>query len=602
MNVRPVDRMYLRAEEALSNRNLREAEKLAERLLQSTNGETKSHVLWARVLAARGQLHRAIRHLRSVKGETGPALNQQLGRLHHDAGQLEQARIVFMDCVHNCPDDAETWLGLSAVCARQGRLQQAADACTQAISRQPENVQGYLSLGQILQRRRCIDQAIAVYRQGLVLLPDSSELLCDLGAALLAGGRVDAAVETLGQSLMVKPVNHAALFNLGSALMERGDFAAAAQRLEQLLRLRPGMADAWYKLVHCRRQDASSTRHLSQMKMLLGQARLTDKDRARLCFALGKALDDLAEHQAAFMAFSEANAIRAKSLNFNDLSFADRVDRIISEFQPQLFERCHASTHGGKEQGGEKPSGERLSGEQLSGGKLVFIIGLPRSGAGLLNQVLCAHSKVTTIGANERAEQAKQGILQMFSASAPYPDVVQLLNAELIRDLSVKFLDGVPVADRLITDTTTSNFLSLGLLKLLFPAAKIVHLTRSPRDLCLSMFFNDLADDSDYAFDLDHLVAIHAQYLRLIDHWSTLWPQQMHSLSYEDLVSDFDSEIKALFDFLGLQAEPACYYFHTRKNPVATSSSWQVRQPLYNSSVGRWRNYQDQLGPLASLP
>ena len=249
------------------------------------------HVLRARVLGARGQLHRAIRHLRSIKGEIGPAIKQELGRLHHAAGQLEQSRFAFMDCLQQCPDDADTWLRLAVVCIGQGRMQQAAGACTQAISQQADN-------------------------------------------------------------------------------LERGDFAAAEQRLEQVLRLRPALADAWYKLV--------------------------------------------------------------------------------------------------------------------------FIVGLPRSGANLLNQVSCAHSKVTTIGSNERAEQARQAVETRFSASIPYPDVVQSLNGEMIEKMSAGFLEGVRVADRLITDTTTSNFMNLGLLKLLFPAARVLHLTRNPRDLCLSMYFNDL--------------------------------------------------------------------------------------------------------------
>ena len=582
MNARPMERMYLRAEEALSSRNLREAEKLAERILQIANGETRADVLWARVLAARGQLHRAIRYLRSIKGETGPALNRELGRLHHTLGQLEQARVAFMDCVQQCPDDAETWLCLADVCCRQGRLQQAATSCSQAISQQPENVEAYLRLGQILQRSGSVEQAIAIYREGLRVLPDSSQLLCDLGVALLAAGQIDAAVDALGRSLQVKPVNHTALFNLGSALMKRGDFAAGEQRLEQVLRLRPGLADAWYKLVHCRRQDGANTRRVSQMQLLLGQAKLVGRDRARVCFALGKALDDVDAHRAAFAAFNEANTIRAQSLDFNESVFADQVDRIIAKFRPELYE----------------PFTARSAGVD----KLVFVVGLPRSGAVLLNQVLCAHSSATTIGANDRAVRAKRQIVQMFNSSAPYPDAVGMLDAELIKELSAQFLQGVGVGDRLITDTSTSNFINLGLLKLLFPSARILHLTRGPRDLCLSMYFNDLADVHNYAFDLNHLVAIHGHYLRLIDHWSRLWPDHMHSVSYEGMVGNFDHEMVAALGFLGLQTEPACYSFHTRKNPVPTTSSWRVRQPLYKSSVGRWRNYRDQLGPLVNLP
>jgi tetratricopeptide (TPR) repeat protein len=581
MNIRPLDRIYQRAEEALGNRNLREAEKLAERVLQSADNEVRAHLLWARVLSAKGQLHRSIRYLRSIKGKSSPQLSQELGRLHHAAGQLEQARQAFLETVQECPDDADTWLRLADVCWQQGRHQQAAEACTQAIRQQPQEVTGYLRLGQLLQQCRSIDRAVAVYREGLSLLPDSAELLCDLGVALLASGRIDEAVESLGESLRAKPVNHAALFNLGSALMERGDFAAAEQRLEQVLRLRPALADAWYKLMHCRRQDESNAHHLSQMRSVLKQARLVESDRARLCFALGKALDDMADQQAAFEAFNEANALRAQSLNFNGNSLANQVDRVISVFKPELFEHSDHQSDGGAQ--------------------LVFFVGLPRSGGALLNQVLCAHSGVTTIGAHDRAAQIRQRIQQMFSTSAPYPDAVEMLNTELVEDFSKQFTRGLRLTDRLITDLSAGNFLNLGLLKLLFPAARIVQLTRSPRDLCLSMYFNDLADVHDYAFDLNDLVATHHLYQRLMKHWTSLWPEQIHTLSYEQLVGDFDPAVSAALDFLGLEFETGCRNFHTRKNSVGAASSWRVRQPLYESSVGRWRHYQEQLGPLTDL-
>jgi tetratricopeptide (TPR) repeat protein len=575
--VNPRADLVSRTQIALQRRHTRQAEKLAERLIRDDPADPEGIALLAQAVAARGQMQRAVRLLRQGGADDNPDLSLVLGGILATAGRWEEARQAYVSGLKKRPQETRAWLELAALLRRQGSLTGAAEAYANAIRADPVCQQGYLRLGELLQQGRSWERALAVYREGLKVMPRSPELLCHLGAALLSTHQVDKAIEALTQSLGIKPVNDAALYNLGCALLERGDFEAAECRFEQLLRLRPLMADGWYRKALCRRQGDTDLDTRDRLQALVESDSLDEDGQARILFALGKTLDDQGQHDLAFDALARANAIRKQQHAHDPTADTRLTNELIEVFQPELVRKLCQWPERGRE--------------------LVFLVGLPRSGVTLLDQVLGGHSKIATLGSHDGMSKAKA---QLFSDQTTdtvgYPAAITHINPDLVHAVAVHYLRNLPVRAPLITDRSLTNAGNLGLIKLLFPAARILLLERDPRDCALSMYFNDLGDG--YAFDLQHIQARQQDYQRLIQHWQSLWPEDFQVVRYEDLVADLESTASQALGFLGLHFEPVLMSFTKRRNAVKSTSSWRVRQPMDLEAVGRWQEYRDHLGPL----
>ncbi|MEM7704879.1 MAG: sulfotransferase [Pseudomonadota bacterium] len=570
-----------RAEEALASHDVATAERIYGELQGEQDEPWRLRLLQARILTAKGRVYQAIRSLRSlpVGQRQEPEVQLELGRLNYAQGQLSEARTALQSYLKQRDDQADAWLLLAEVHRRSASWGAASNACSRAIALDPENVDGYLKLGQVLQEGRQFERAIQVYANGLKVVPNSAELLCDMGAAQLALGEAEDAIRSLRQALRLRPLNIAAVYNLGSAFVKIGQFEEAQRRFGQVLRLRPGHADAWYKLMHCRRQTRDDQPAIHKLNALTG--RRSENTNPRLWFALGKALDDLGQYDDAFSAFARANELRAAQ-NPHDCAILERAIELTTQtFSDELIGRLDAGA-------GNSPP-------------MIFIVGLPRSGSTLLSQILDGHPNMTCVGEHQRINWVKMAVAQPFGGRVRYPDMVPLLSRLDLSRMAADYLQEMPRVDGWLVDQSLEHFQDIGLLHLLFPHAWFIDMRRDPRDCGLSMYFSDFSAGHAYSYRFNTLARHIRSHQALMEHWHSALSDQILRVRYEHLVSDLDGQIGSLTRRVGAPAHPDPGRFYLRDSVVNTGSAWQVRQPLYEHSVGRWRNYAEHLEPFLTL-
>lgn len=384
----------------------------------------------------------------------------------------------------------------------------------------------------------------------------------------------DEAERELQAALKLSPRYTPALLNLGNLAEDRGQRAAAEDYYARILDVEP---QHWEALA--RRANAHVFRErgdplIAGLQAALARSDVDPGDRASLGFALGRALDAVERYDEAFAAYAAANgASRAAAPGAR----YDRAaqERLIAEIRA-TFPMAPV-----REEAGEKTP--------------IFICGMFRSGSTLIEQVLGAHARVTAGGELPFLPAIVAGEL------APFPAAVAKAEEAKLADLARRYREGVarmfPDAD-IVTDKRPDNFLYVGLIRTLFPKAKIVHTVRHPLDNCLSAYFLHLSQDMAYALDLEDTGHFYRSEHELMRYWKTQYPDAIFELDYDAFVQAPRARLEPLLAFLGLDWDEACLSFHDKGASVKTASVWQVRQPLYQRSSGRWRNYAQHLGPL----
>jgi tetratricopeptide (TPR) repeat protein len=446
--------------------------------------------------------------------------------------------------------EAGRWFGTGNAAFRQGDLAQAASAYERALQLQPDHADAWLNLGAAYRRLERIEDAAACARRVLELRPDDPRGLNNLANVLAAQGRLEEAARCYRRSLAIRP-----------------DDPETYYSLVNLQPLNDGSAES----------EAAFT-HLS----LLAQApdRFTPQDRSALLFALAKALEARGETDRAFETLAQANALHRSTRPFDSAASERLATAICERFDPALFARL---------QGAGSPS-ERP----------VYVVGMPRSGTTLVEQIISAHPEVH--GAGEIGVLPRLVSQVRGPGGAGFPFWTEALSAADAGRMAQAYLDAIaplgPGMARLV-DKTVGNFELLGLIHLILPNARIIHCRRDPRDVCVSCFSTRFSGGHDYAYDLAELGRYWRRYDRLMAHWrAVLPPERIFELDYESLVEDLEGWARRLIAHLGLEWDDACLRFYESTREVGTASFVQVRQPIYTASVGRWRRHAARLGPL----
>ncbi|MGH6933125.1 MAG: sulfotransferase family protein, partial [Dongiaceae bacterium] len=320
----------------------------------------------------------------------------------------------------------------------------------------------------------------------------------------------------------------------------------------------------------------------AKARQLANSPELPDRQRAQLHFMLGQAADAAGDSDAAFNHLSAGNSLRRKNLldagQFYDKDIiANWFEELIARFNPEFFSR-----HAGRAGDSELP---------------VFVVGMPRSGTTLTEQILAGHPRVFGAGELGDLERIATGLAptgrkgDMITADIPADRLAHAANDFLavLRGLA-------PTADRVI-DKNPSNFTYLGLIAVLFPRARVIHCRRDPRDIALSCYMQNFRLGKPWSYDLDHAAHYFRQYHRLMAHWRTVLPVPMLEVTYESMVDDPEAWARRLIEFCGLEWDPAVLDYHRLDRPVFTASVRQVRQPIYKGSAGKWRRYRRHLAP-----
>jgi tetratricopeptide (TPR) repeat protein len=468
----------------------------------------------------------------------------------------------------------EGLLRIAAQHRQAGRVAEAIAAYEQALAQRPDLPNSWYNLARLQRQAGRFEAALASYAQALAQgVAEPEEVHLNRGVIYADDlARSEAAEAELDRALALNPHFVPALLNLGNLFDDRGDARSARAAYERALAIDPANAVALARLAGVASLSGPDDPLLARLRA--GIARGDAGERADLGFALGAALDRLGAYDDAFAAYEAANrASRQQAGNRYDRAAHERfVDRLIAAFQAPVRPEPGRA--------GEAP---------------VFICGMFRSGSTLAEQILARHEAVTPGG--------ELGLIPGLVAARlrPYPEAAAAMDRETVAQLRSAYLGGLrrihPGAG-LVTDKRPDNFLHIGLIKTLFPEAKIVHTRRHPADNILSLYFLHLDQNMAYAQDLGDAAHWYGQYRRLMAHWRRLYPDDIHDLDYDSLVAEPRPDIAALLGFLGLSWREECLSFHEAGNAVRTASAAQVREPLYRRSSGRWRNYERHVGAL----
>lgn len=507
-------------------------------------------------------------------------------------GRLAAALGCYEAAVARSPACFEARANLGTALLAAGRHDAAKRHLRRALAMRPHAAPLHVALARACAGLGQLLEAEASYRAALAEAPEAVDALIELGTLLRHRDALEPAMDCYRRALARDPARAWAHYGLGLCLRERGDVPGAIACFGRAVAAEPGNIDAQYRLSVLAPDDPDGTRlaHLEALQAKVPALRAPQQ--IRYWFALGRLRETAGAFDAAFDAYAEGNRLQWLKLGLAERYPAREalqqrfIDRIRGTFSAEFLARA---------------DGTRTADRRVP----VFIVGLPRSGTSLVEQMLAAHPAVAGGGESRVLPdllEAAFGFMEAADGSA-YPEVVPTLAADRLQQLGTDYLDRVWTGAEgrvRLTDKLPGNFLHAGMIHLMLPGAKIIHALRDPRDTCFSAYANLFARDNVAAsYDLAAEGRHAARCLRLLRHWRQVLPAtQLATVCYEDLVGDPERELRRLLDFLGLPWDARCLAFHRQRRAVHTVSAGQVQRPVYTSSVGRWRHFERHLGPL----
>jgi tetratricopeptide (TPR) repeat protein len=511
-----------------------------------------------------------------------PAMLHELGAACLFAQRLPEAVGWLRRSIEIEPTVARVHFELGLALAQAGSEDSALAALRTATALDPKLAEAHGQAGDILRRKNRLQDAATSYEQAFDASPDSVYGLLCKGKALAAQSRGSEAEAYLREAIAraqadssAEPWRVEAELVLGHLLLEAGRFDEAGAAFERSIELAPWQATAHLGLVTSKRMTHDDRPILERVVKRLEGSDLTERQRMMLHFAAGKALDDLRDYRAAMEHFDAANGIRHTIAPFDRSEFARGVDGLIARFTRDFFAKNAAL---GRDD--ETP---------------VLVLGMPRSGTTLIERIISSHPQVG--GGGERSFWNENAPAWVSAATEKLA-----ARADELRGRYLHLLRGLAPDARRVTDKMPFNFLWVGLVHLLLPQARIVHCRRNAVDTCLSIYSTYFAQPWGFASDRGDLAAYYRQYVRLTDHWRTVLPaDRMMDVDYEQATTSPAETARRLIAFCGLEWDPACLSPDRNADDVRTASRWQARQPIYRTSVERWRNYEPWLGELREL-
>jgi tetratricopeptide (TPR) repeat protein len=504
--------------------------------------------------------------------------HSNMGNALRSLGRLDEAAASYRRALALKPDFAGAHSNLSDTLRDLGQIAEALASARRAIEIEPELPGAHNSSGNASMDLGKFEEAAASYRRALALKPGFTEVHVNLGLVLRQLGRTAEAEASCRAALETNPNAAAAVVLLAELRADRGQFAEAEELFEHATAIDPKSPEAWAGIAHLRKMTVGDAPWAAQAQRMAEQP-LPPRDEVHLRFAIGKYLDDVREFEDAFANFRRAHELKRRYGERYDRQRMTRgVDRAIHSCDREWARRRRA--------------------DAIPSARPVFVVGMPRSGTSLAEQILASHPAIFGAGELPFWNSAASACESLARNGEPGGDIVPKLAADYLRLLEKLSPDALRVVDKM-----PANFLSLGLIHEALPDARIIHMRRNPIDTCLSIYFQHFKSAHPYADDLDDLVHYYGEYSRLMKHWRDALPEDVIlDVPYEGLVDDQEGWSRKMLQFVGLPWEPRCLDFHRADRSVMTASKWQVRQKINRSSLERWRNYEKFIGPLLCLP
>ena len=518
--------------------------------------------------------------IKKSQGSPTPAdkLQSQLEALDSllKQGDFQQVIAVGSDLTKSHPKNPILLNILGTAYIHLDHLQQAAICLAKAIKFKPDFAEGYNNLGIVFNNLKKFSEATICYKKAIKLQPGFAEAHSNYGVTLKKQGKLQLAASSYQQALKIKPNNATALHNLGEVLLNLGKREEAISCYRKALSSNPELAETHRSLALIIKSTEKSN-NIGAMEEIYAKPEITSIQKMHLAFGLGKSLEDLSQYAKAFDYYKTGNAIKRATFKYSIDAEVKKTEALKKVFTADFFNKNESI--GCKD---DTP---------------IFILGMPRSGTTLVEQILSSHKDVFGAGELNNLRTTisnclKKSLRDRLSEIAPK----DFLEAGQAYIQSIREID---TSSRFITDKMPSNFRYVGLIKLILPQAKIIHCCRDPRDTCFSIFKNYFSDDGNgYAYDLKELGQFYNMYLELMGHWHQVLPGFVYDVNYEELVKDQEAQTRSLLTYLGLDWDDSCLKFYNSTRDVKTASAVQVRKPIYASSVNLWKHYEKELEPL----
>lgn len=596
------------AEKAAARGHDADAEALCRRVLDGQPDNVEALLLLGEIAARTERVSLAQRLLRTVIARDPDAVDAyvRLAGLLRPMGGQEEGIALCRRATALDPGSADAWFVLGISCIDRWRVAEAITALTKAAELRRDGA-SFDRLGYALQLEGRDDDAVIAYRRAIELDPDVLNSYIDLGRLLTRRGetveaerlydQADQAAWSSVDQLMAVARSHrtagklvraeAALRRamdldgeagaprllLSQIMQQAGRFAEARSVLEETISHHPGQYKLYHELAFGGKISPADQSLVDSMLEIVKNASLSPEERVQVHYSLGKAFDDLGDYEQAIAHFHSANRISYDSplgVFRNRKAYSELIDSVISTFTPAFIEEYR-----GLGNGSEKPA---------------FIFGLPRSGTTLAEQILSSHSEVGAVGE----------LTYLSNSAPPLNDRQWRPEAEEMRRLAEGYLrvvESMTKGEARVTDKMPNNFLMAGLIRILFPNARMIHCRRNPIDTCLSIYTTPIV--VAFSHSLPDLAFAYREYERLMTHWRSIFPpNRFFELDYEALVANPEPVERRLIEFLGLPWEDAVRRHEGNRRSVQTASVWQVRQPIHTGSVERWRRYKPWIGDL----
>jgi tetratricopeptide (TPR) repeat protein len=506
----------------------------------------------------------------------GPILEEAAQCMGRD--DAPKAEAIFRRVLRENPNHIGALCGLAAISMGAGYPRDAERLLKHALKQSSHMplirrgmAQAYLETGDLADSEAAI-------RHSLLIDPDSSASWVQFASVLAHTMRQSEALEAYDQALRIDAKQIRVILSRGHVLKTLGRRADAEAAYLRCLTLQPDFGEAYYSLADMKNYTFSDA-ELTAMQGLL--QRSPAGAQAQVNFAMGRALEQRGQYAQAFAHYAAGNVARRRSAPFDAAAFEQKCRRVVDTFSAQFLQ-------------------SRL-GSGIADAAPIFIVGLPRSGSTLVEQVLASHSCIEGTMELPHILRFVRELDHSQGGSDTYPESIVDLSREQLAHLGTRFIDETRIyrsgRPRFI-DKMPNNFSHIGLIQLILPHATVIDVRRHPMDACFSAYKQHFAQGQSFTYDLEDLGRYYRSYLTLMDHWDQVLPGKVFHLNYEDLVRDTEPWVRKLIAHCGLQFEPACLRFHENRRAVRTASSEQVRVPIYDSSIGYWRNFESELEPL----
>ncbi|MEW9624310.1 tetratricopeptide repeat-containing sulfotransferase family protein [Rhodanobacter geophilus] len=499
--------------------------------------------------------------------------------------RIPEAEARLREQLKRAPTDVAAIRMLAEVAARLGRNEDALHLLERCLELAPGFHEARRNYALVLHRANRPEAALAEIARLLAADPEDAGSRNLKAAVLCRTGDYEQAIGIYAALLERHPDNPKLWVSQGHALKTAGHAERAIAAYRRSLQLEPSFGEVWWSLANLKtfRFDAGE---LAAMRAQLARADLGEDDRLHLEFAVGKALEDAGEYEPSFRHYARGNAIRHAQLRYRADDTSARVHHIRTHYTREFF---------AARAGAGDPAPDPI-----------FVVGLPRAGSTLVEQILSSHSRVE--GTMELPEVTSIARLLRGQGDAdgamPYHDALAALDAAALRALGGRYLAHTRIQRKtsapLFIDKMPNNFMHVGLIHLMLPNAKIIDARRHPMACGFSVFKQHFARGQGFSYGLEDIGRYYRDYVALMAHFDAVLPGRVHRVVYERMVDDTEGEVRRLLDYCGLPFEAACLRFFENTRPVRTASSEQVRQPIYREGLEHWRHYAAWLGPLAS--